>query len=151
MNYIKHPTCNGEFGAPHDWDHERHGSCGSLPVQVMNEHRLGPVIRSFWVPTEAELQILKNGGSVMLEICGHGMPPVSMHVALPVISLIKLDNPIIEKLQPVQYQIIEEIVTSLNSLGACVGLLAAISSWGDTLPEQDVLLMLKELNQMDIK
>lgn len=52
----------------------------------------------------------------------------------------------IEQLKPVQYEIVKEIANSLSALGAPGGLLAAISSWGDTLPEQDILSMLQEWN-----
>jgi hypothetical protein len=52
----------------------------------------------------------------------------------------------IEQLQPVQYEIIKEILTAMDRLGAKSGLVSPISSWGDTLPQADVLSMLKEWN-----
>ena len=51
----------------------------------------------------------------------------------------------IEKLTPIQDAIVKEISRHLRRLGAEVGLCAAINSWGDTLPEYEVWLILKEM------
>jgi hypothetical protein len=52
----------------------------------------------------------------------------------------------IEKLTPVQYQIVKELSRAFDRLGAARGLFAALNSWGDTVPEADVLSMLREMN-----
>jgi len=53
----------------------------------------------------------------------------------------------IENLSPVHYEIIKEISVVFERLGAERGVFAAIHSWGDTMPESEVLQMLKDLNQ----
>jgi hypothetical protein len=54
----------------------------------------------------------------------------------------------IEKLSETQYAIIGELTDAVGKLGACVGLLAALGSWGDTLPESKILEMLQDLNKI---
>lgn len=53
-------------------------------------------------------------------------------------------NDVIEELQPIQYQIIKVIVDILTLLGAPVEVIGTVGSWGDTLPQEDVLSLLKE-------
>lgn len=48
-------------------------------------------------------------------------------------------NETINELTPIQYEIVREIYKAFENLGAGMELLAAIGSWGDTLPEEDVL------------
>jgi hypothetical protein len=55
-----------------------------------------------------------------------------------------------EALQPVQRQIVVEILTALDRLGAKSGLVAPIASWGDTLTQDAVLVMLKEWNALPV-
>ncbi len=43
-------------------------------------------------------------------------------------------------------QIVDELYTALEWLGADGELLAIVGSWGDTLPDVDVLRMLREYN-----
>jgi len=52
----------------------------------------------------------------------------------------------IEKLSPTGYEIVKEISTTLERLGAARGVFAAIHSWGDTMPEVEVLKMLQGMN-----
>jgi hypothetical protein len=52
----------------------------------------------------------------------------------------------IEKLNPTQYQIIEEIIEAIHILGGKNDLTTPLCSWGDTLPEHDVLEMLTQWN-----
>ncbi len=52
----------------------------------------------------------------------------------------------IEELRPIQYEIIKEITRAFDRLGGEVGLFAALGSWGDTLPEEDVLSLLRSHN-----
>lgn len=54
---------------------------------------------------------------------------------------------VVETLTPVQYAIIRELATALCDLGAASGLMAIVMSWGDTLPESEILEQLKEWNQ----
>jgi hypothetical protein len=53
----------------------------------------------------------------------------------------------IEKLTPMQSKIRDEISRNFVRLGAERGVFAAIHSWGDTMPEDEVLQMLKEMNE----
>jgi hypothetical protein len=52
----------------------------------------------------------------------------------------------IEKLTQEQYDIINELGTTLTKLGAKSDLVSIVMSWGDTLPQEDVLSYLKEWN-----
>jgi hypothetical protein len=52
----------------------------------------------------------------------------------------------IEKLTPMQSAIRNEISRNFERLGAERGVFAAIHSWGDTMPEDEVLQMLKDMN-----
>ncbi|MFW2078844.1 hypothetical protein ACG94X_14205 [Acinetobacter sp. ULE_I010] len=56
----------------------------------------------------------------------------------------------IEKLSKVQLEIIAEIQRSFDLLGANSGLMACVGSWGDTLPQEDILQMLKDWNDQAI-
>lgn len=53
----------------------------------------------------------------------------------------------IEKLDKIQYKIINELCESISMLGGGSGLLACLGSWGDTLPQDEVLKMLRDWNQ----
>ena len=54
---------------------------------------------------------------------------------------------IIEKLSETQIAIIDEISRAFDRLGAERGIFVALHSWGDTMPDLEVLQMLKEQNQ----
>ena len=54
---------------------------------------------------------------------------------------------IIEKLRDTQVAIIAEISRAFDRLGAERGIFVALHSWGDTMPDLEVLQMLKEQNQ----
>ena len=58
-----------------------------------------------------------------------------------------MSNNEVNRLNSTQYAIINELSETLNSLGAERGVFAALHSWGDTLPEEDVLQMLKDMNK----
>jgi len=50
------------------------------------------------------------------------------------------------KFTPIQCEIIQELSRTFDRLGAERGVFAALHSWGDTMPDSEVLQMLKELN-----
>ena len=52
----------------------------------------------------------------------------------------------ITKFNNVQNDIITEITQAIINLGGTSGLVANIQSWGDTLPDADVLANLKDWN-----
>ena len=53
----------------------------------------------------------------------------------------------IEKLTPLQYSILNEMSDLLSKLGAKSDILGVTGSYGDTLPSEDILQMLKGINQ----
>lgn len=75
MKFHQHSTNNMLLGAPHGMD-----NCDSLPATMMTEPE--PMIASFWRPTESELKILNEGGSVILYVFGTAHPPVALGAAL---------------------------------------------------------------------
>jgi len=54
----------------------------------------------------------------------------------------------IEKLRPIQHEIINELSRAFDRLGAERGVFAALHSWGDTMPESEVLAMLRDQNEI---
>jgi hypothetical protein len=79
MKFVRHPTNNHTYGAPENWDHSK-ATCDALPVTVGNDPAFGVNIKSFWKPTEEELELLNAGRTVCLTIVGSGMPPVALSV-----------------------------------------------------------------------
>lgn len=68
------------LGKPRDWNEEKNGRCGSLPIcDIVTPDGL-PVMVSAWVPTAAELKRLVAGQPVYLWIYGHSHPPVALTV-----------------------------------------------------------------------
>ena len=63
--WVTTADCNTIFRGPEG------SEVGDLPVEID-----GDVLRSFWKPTSAELQELKHGGYIILEILGQDHPPV---------------------------------------------------------------------------
>ncbi len=51
----------------------------------------------------------------------------------------------IPKFTDTQYLIIQEIIRHFDRLGAEFGIFVALGSWGDTLPDEEILQMLKEI------
>lgn len=76
MHIRKHPSNNGNFGAPNDM---QDGSCAGLPVTTTRDE-YGIWHNSFWKPTAAELAALNAGGSLVLQIRGPGHPVVALGV-----------------------------------------------------------------------
>jgi len=77
-------------GAPANWDPERHGECGVLPVRVHPRDAIqdGRMIKtpawceSAWELTPKELEWLNAGGQVVLRVCGWQVP-VALYVEPP--------------------------------------------------------------------
>jgi hypothetical protein len=78
---------NANPGAPRDWDPERDGTCGKLPVRVTVETRSGGCgkwppgdgdrvasCESAWELQPGELDLLKAGGRVILYVAGWQVP-----------------------------------------------------------------------------
>ena len=54
----------------------------------------------------------------------------------------------IEKLSDTQVAIIAEISRAFDRLGAERGIFVALHSWGDTMPDFDILEMLRKQNEI---
>lgn len=76
MTPIRFPERNYTYKAPPDWDVRHNGPCHDMPA-LRDETR--NTVESRWVPSAAELALLKKGGAVRLLVHG-GMPPVSLEV-----------------------------------------------------------------------
>lgn len=72
-------------GAPKNWDPKRDGQCGALPVRVTLEGERIVKCESAWEPTPAEVELLKNGGQVILTVAGWQVP-VSLRVEMPTLE-----------------------------------------------------------------
>lgn len=67
--------------APKDWDKDKHGTCGGLPIRDETTESGLPVMVSVWLPSSEELAAMMAGASVTLRIIGEVHPPVSVSVA----------------------------------------------------------------------
>lgn len=75
MKFHQHSTNNMLLGAPPGMQ-----NCDTVPATMMTEPE--PMIATFWRPTDSELEILKNRGSVVLYVWGTAHPPVALGAAL---------------------------------------------------------------------
>ena len=64
------PESNGGLGPPKDWDEEKEGG----PCGYLHTHHDGRRWVSCWTPSEEELSILKNGGSIYLDVLSGQLP-----------------------------------------------------------------------------
>lgn len=69
---------NLTLGAPKGWDHETDGRCDALEVRVNIRHP--PSMTSAWFPTPDEIERIKRGAPVLLEIVSASHPPVALTV-----------------------------------------------------------------------
>ena len=67
------------FGAPKNWDPDRDGYCGVLPVRMESDGSNLWMVSS-WEPTKEELQLLLAGGTVHLRLSAPAHPVVSLSV-----------------------------------------------------------------------
>ncbi len=76
---------NAAPGAPPGWDPARDGECGALPIRVHPAKALkDSTVRvqqceSAWEPTPRELDMLNQGGQIVLRVIGW-QPPVALYV-----------------------------------------------------------------------
>lgn len=77
VGHIRGVTRN--LGAPANWDREKDGICGGLPIRDEVQGRLR-VMTSAWLPTPEELASLNAGAPVYLRVVGTGHPPVMVYV-----------------------------------------------------------------------
>jgi hypothetical protein len=67
-------------GAPKDWDLQRDGPCGALPVRMVEpSDGRSSYCESAWVPTAEEIAALNAGKPVILRVVGWQVP-VAMYV-----------------------------------------------------------------------
>jgi len=69
----QHPTNNAVLGAPPGMTIEE---CQALPITAGRYEDGTTSLKSYWKPTEVELEILKQGGYVTLEVLTTQHPPV---------------------------------------------------------------------------
>lgn len=63
---------------------------------------------------------------------------------------VEKDNPPLYSdfnLPPVQYAIMREIIQAFEDLGGGLGLFCIMGSWGDTLPQDEILEMFRDYNK----
>jgi len=72
------------IGAPADWDQDRDGPCGALPVVDAFDKASGMLVMySVWRPSPEEIAALLNGGAIRLGVVGFAHPVVNMAVLTP--------------------------------------------------------------------
>jgi len=71
------------LGAPLDWERDKHGTCGGLPIRDEMHAPGMPRMVSAWLPTPEELRLLNAGAPIYLTVIGHVHPPVSVGVGMP--------------------------------------------------------------------
>lgn len=84
MRPINFPGANINFTAPRNWNDEKDGVCGDLPVCVNKEHGQ---FTSVWEPSAEERERIAKGENIALTCVGV-QTPVRLDVAL--ISEIKV-------------------------------------------------------------
>lgn len=78
----RHPSATRTLAAPGNWKEQENGRCSSLPI--LDHERDGlRWMESLWEPLPEELEALKKGGKVILNIQGVGHPVVSLGVSVP--------------------------------------------------------------------
>lgn len=80
MDFINHPSNDALYGAPKDWD-QTSVPCSALPATRTVVNGV-PAIKSYWKPTELELENLLLGAPVCLTVLSMGMPPVCLSVEI---------------------------------------------------------------------
>jgi hypothetical protein len=67
------------LGAPAGWEPDKDGDCAHLAIADLQSAH-GPRMVSAWEPTPAEIEAMKNGAPVYLQIVGTAHPPVFIWV-----------------------------------------------------------------------
>lgn len=67
------------LGAPKDWDREKDGHCGTLPVRA-ERTTAGIGMTSAWFPDADEIARIVAGAPIYLTVLGVVHPPVEMAV-----------------------------------------------------------------------
>lgn len=83
MKFTDFPESNFTFTRPEDMPEE---DCGDLKVFRGVDEKGYPIIISHWKPTPEEIEDIKNGKGIYLNIYGKGMPPVSLQTAYPFVK-----------------------------------------------------------------
>ena len=66
---------NAAPGAPANWNPERDGECGALPIRV-TKHADGSVAycESAWIPNATDIELMKAGHPIILHVVGWQVP-----------------------------------------------------------------------------
>lgn len=71
------------LGAPPDWQPDRDGHCGHLPIRDEPHSPGVNQMTSAWLPTPGELARLAAGAPIYLIVLGVSHPPVALVVGDP--------------------------------------------------------------------
>lgn len=66
------------LGAPSNWNPERDGICGTLPIKDDQLPSGQPVMISAWLPTDEERAAIAAGAPIYLQVVSSVHPPVSL-------------------------------------------------------------------------
>lgn len=67
---------------PEGWDNSEESAlkCGGLPVQCLDYGNGYIVMRSFWRPSDADVEALKNGAHICVGVVGAQHPPIQVYI-----------------------------------------------------------------------
>lgn len=81
MQHVKFKGSNLLLGAPEGWDAAKQG----VHVDTIHARSMmigeTPAIMTVWVPTDDEIEMMKQGHPIVLVVLGSKFPPVSLAVA----------------------------------------------------------------------
>lgn len=83
MKPVAFKGANKVYTSPKNWEEEKDGKCGDLPVFEGTDSRGHNVIVSAWQPSEKDLKRLNEGKPLFLQIVGIAQPPVALYTDNP--------------------------------------------------------------------
>jgi len=83
MDVERIPGATRNFGAPKDWNPERDGPCGVLPIRDEACDRGMHWMVSQYKPSPEDLAVLNAGGSIRLGINGTTHPVIHIPYVVP--------------------------------------------------------------------
>ena len=78
MRCVQHKSNNGVLGAPTGMSYEE---CAPAPITRVVYADGTSGVRTYWTPTAAELELLRCGGYIEVEVIGNTMPPIAVKAA----------------------------------------------------------------------
>lgn len=77
---VKIKNADTALGKPSNWDASTKEDCGTLFIRRDKKGGL-PIMLSAWKPSASELEILRDGGTLILGVLGTSHPPVTIYVS----------------------------------------------------------------------